>query len=294
MKKTTYKTNPELVVESESLLLEYLLLKITNKSKNNIKSLLARGNILVDNKVATKYDYKLKVGQKITIKTNQIYDKDHEEVLDVIYEDDDIIVINKPAGLLSIATNNEKNDTAYSMVMKYLKRDDHKNRIFVVHRLDRDTSGLLLFAKNEKIKFTLQDNWSDIISIRGYIAVVEGKLSEPSGTIRSWLKETTTLLVYSSHKTGDGQEAITHYQKLKEKGRFSLLDIRIDTGRKNQIRVHMKDMGHNVVGDKKYGSKTDPLKRLGLHAHILEFKHPVTSVIMHFEAPIPDEFIALF
>jgi len=294
MKKPNYKSNSEFIVENDTYLLEYLLLKITNKSKNNIKSILLRGNVLVDGKSTTKHDYKLSAGQKVVVKSAQIHDQEHEEVLDIIYEDDDMIVINKPAGLLSISTNDEKDNTAYHMVMNYLKRNNPRNRIFVVHRIDRDTSGVLLIAKNEKIKFALQDNWVNLVSVRGYIAVVEGKLKEHSGTIKSWLLETKTLLVYSSKNVGDGLEAITHYQLLKESGKYSLLDVRIDTGRKNQIRVHMKDIGHNIVGDKKYGAKTDPLKRLGLHAHILEFKHPITNKIMHFEAEIPADFISLF
>ncbi len=288
------KKDSVFIVESESLLLPFLLLNVKNKSKNNIKSQLARGNVLVGGKSITKHDYMLQKGQKVIIKWSQIYDKDYEEVLDIIYEDKDIIVINKPAGLLSVSTNNEHKNTVYHMVMTYLKRNNLKNRIYIVHRLDRETSGVLLLAKNEKIKFALQDNWSELVSIRGYIAIVEGNVEQDEGIIKSWLKETSTLLVYSSHKTGDGQEAITHYKKIRSRGKYSLLDIRLDTGRKNQIRVHMKDIKHSIVGDKKYGSKLDPLKRLGLHANILEFKHPLSKKIMHFEAPIPEEFKSLF
>ncbi|MDD2203277.1 MAG: RluA family pseudouridine synthase [Bacilli bacterium] len=288
------KKDSVFIVESESLLLPFLLLNVKNKSKNNIKSQLARGNVLVGGKSITKHDYMLQKGQKVIIKWSQIYDKDYEEVLDIIYEDKDIIVINKPAGLLSVSTNNEHKNTVYHMVMTYLKRNNLKNRIYIVHRLDRETSGVLLLAKNEKIKFALQDNWSELVSIRGYISIVEGNVEQDEGIIKSWLKETSTLLVYSSHKTGDGQEAITHYKKIRSRGKYSLLDIRLDTGRKNQIRVHMKDIKHSIVGDKKYGSKLDPLKRLGLHANILEFKHPLSKKIMHFEAPIPEEFKSLF
>jgi 23S rRNA pseudouridine1911/1915/1917 synthase len=144
------------------------------------------------------------------------------------------------------------------------------------------------------MKYLLQDRWNDIVTIREYIAVVEGKLKDKGGTIKSWLKETKTQLVYSSHKSGDGDEAITHYQVIKENDKYSLLDIRIDTGRKNQIRVHMHDLGHSVAGDKKYYATTNPLKRLGLHASILEFKHPITNKIMHFESKTPIKFINLF
>jgi 23S rRNA pseudouridine1911/1915/1917 synthase len=286
--------NTEFVVEQNALLLEYLFAKITNKSKNNIKSLLARGNVLVNGKVITQYNYQLHKKQTVIIKWGIIQDEKRQENIDIIYEDDDMIVINKPAGLLSISTEDDKERTAYHMVMEYVKHRNSQGRVFIVHRLDRDTSGVLLIAKNEKTKFTLQDKWNDIVTTRGYIAIVEGKLDKTSGTIKSWLKETTTQLVYSSHKPGDGKEAVTHYNVLKDNDRYSLLDIKIDTGRKNQIRVHMKDIGHYVIGDKKYGSQTNPLKRLGLHANILEFQHPITKKIMHFEAPMPKEFRKLF
>ena len=294
MKKNNFKPDTELVVEEPNYLLEYLFLKLSHKSKNNVKSILARGNVSVDGKVMTKHNYKLNVGQVVKIKWSQIHDKDHKEVLDILYEDNEIIVINKPAGLLSISTDSEKEDTAYHMVMNYVRRSNPRNNVFIVHRIDRDTSGVLLIAKSEQVKHLLQDNWDSVVSVRGYIAIVEGNVKEPSGTIKSWLRETKTQLIYSSNKEGDGKEAITHYKKLKGNDRYSLLDVRIDTGRKNQIRVHMKDLGHNVIGDKKYGAKSDPLKRLGLHAFVLEFKHPITDKLVRFEAPIPTKFTSLF
>lgn len=294
MKKNHNNFNIQLEVEKESYLLEYLLFNISNKSKNNIKSLLVRGNVLVDEKVITQYNYKLIPGQKVSIKTSKIYNTQFKEIIDIIYEDDDIIVINKPSGLLTIATNLEKQNTAYHIVMNYLKRNNYKNKIFVIHRLDRDTSGILMFAKNEKVKMAFQNNWDDLVLLRNYVAVVEGKIKDESGTIKSWLRETKTLLVYSSYTKDDGKLAITHYKKITENNKYTLLDIKIDTGRKNQIRVHMKDIGNNIIGDKKYGAKLDPLKRLGLHANILEVKHPFTKEIMHFEAKIPSDLMSLF
>jgi len=294
MRKNNIKPDSELIVEKPCDLLEYLLLKIENKSKNNIKSLLSRGNISVDGKVTTKYNYRLNIGQKVTIKWFQIYDKNYKEVLDILYEDNEIIVINKPAKLLTISDDNNQYNTAYSMVMNYVKRNNRGNKIFIVHRLDRDTSGVLLIAKNENIKYLLQDNWNNLLMNRGYIAVVEGKIEKDSETIKSWLKETSTKLVYSSNVKGDGKEAITHYHSIKSNNKYTLLEISITTGRKNQIRVHMKDIGHPVVGDKKYGSTSNPIKRLGLHAHILEFKHPITKKVMRFETSVPNEFESLF
>lgn len=284
-----------LTVENDTLLLEYLLLKLKDKSKNNIKSILARGSIFIGGKSITKYDYKLHKGDEIIIKSlitnNAKYDK---QPLMIVYEDDDLIVIDKPAGLLSIATDKETTHTAYHLVRNHIRRKNPKGHIFIVHRLDRETSGLLLFAKNESIKFLLQDKWNDIAITRGYIGIIEGQLDHQKGTIKSWLKESKTQMVYSSHKQGDGDKAITHYQVLKANNEYSLVDIRIDTGRKNQIRVHMKDLGHHIIGDKKYGALSNPLKRLGLHAYILEIIHPMTKKVMHFEIDIPNEFMKAF
>lgn len=294
MKKVNFKADTEFVVETPSLLLEYLLLKLKDKPRKDVKVLLLHGNVFVNGNAITQFNQKLSVGQKVIIKWSRIRDTEHNEILDIIYEDSEIIVINKPSGLLSISTDKEKSNTAYHIVMNYVKRNNPRCKIFVVHRLDRDVSGVLLIAKNENIKHLLQNNWNDLVLVRDYIAVVEGNVEKQSGTVKSWLKETTSQMVYSSDKKNDGKEAVTHYRKLKGNDKYSLLDIHIDTGRKNQIRVHMQDIGHSIVGDKKYGAKTDPLKRLGLHAPILEFKHPVTKKIMHFEAPTPAEFTRLF
>ncbi|MFZ2538335.1 MAG: RluA family pseudouridine synthase [Oscillospiraceae bacterium] len=292
-KKNKEKPNTEFIIEQESGLLEYLILKLTNQSRNNVKSLLSHREILVNGKVVTKYDYLLKEGQKLEINWSLSRDNGQKSLLDIVYEDTDIVVINKPAGLLSIATNKEDIRTAYHMLMEYVRIDNPKNRIFVVHRLDRDTSGIMVAAKNEKMKLLLQENWADIISKRGYVALVEGKLEKPKGTVRSWLRETQTHFMYSSTTDGDGQEAITDYEVVSENADYSLIDINLRTGRKNQIRVHMKDMGHSIAGDKKYGGQTDPLGRLCLHAYILEVKHPVTGKIMCFETEIPRKFISL-
>ena len=177
--------------------------------------------------------------------------------------------------------------------MNYLKESNSSNKVFVVHRLDRDTSGVLLFAKSEYIKHLFQDKWSDIVKIRGYIAIVEGKVEKDSDTIESLLIESKTKQIYSSNDD-EGKRSITHYRKITSNHKYSLLDIKIDTGRKNQIRVHMKDINHPIVGDKKYGSVDNILKRLGLHASVLEIIHPVTGKTMRFETQIPTEFKKIF
>lgn len=236
----------EFIVTEPIGLLDFLLLKLANKSRNSVKSLLTHGEVSVEGKRITQYNTLLREGQKIRINQSIIREKRQRNALDILYEDSDIIVVNKPAGLLTIASDKEKKATAYHLLTDYVRQKNPENRIFVVHRLDRDTSGVLMVAKNEKIKLALQDSWAELVSDRGYMAVVEGQLEEKSGRIRSWLKETKTLLMYSSYRAGDGLEAITDYQVLNETTEYSLLEIHLQTGRKNQIRVHMKDIGHNV------------------------------------------------
>lgn len=293
-KEITSKPDMDFIVTEPIGLLAFLLLKLPNRSRNHVKSLLAHRAVSVDGMVITQYDTALSIGQRIRINRSGIQEQKQNNMLDIIYEDSDIIVINKPSGLLSIASDKEKKHTAYHLLTDHVKLKNARNRIFTVHRLDRDTSGVLMVAKNERMKLALQDNWADLVSQRAYAAVVEGQLKEKSGRIQSWLKETKTLLMYSSPKSGDGLEAITNYHVLNETVEYSLLDIHLETGRKNQIRVHMKDLGHSIVGDKKYGSKTDPLKRLGLHAYKLEFKHPFSDKVMCFETHIPQSFTSLF
>lgn len=217
-----------------------------------------------------------------------------KEKLDIIYQDKYIIVVNKPAKLLTIASENEKNRTLYNEIYTYEKQKHKSNKIFIVHRLDKETSGLILFAKSEKIKKILQDNWDEYAKNRIYIAIVEGILKDKENTIKSWLKETKTFLTYSSQKPNDGKLAITEYKVLSSKNNTSTLMLNLLTGRKNQIRVHLNDIGHPVIGDKKYGSKVNYLKRLGLHAYKLELVHPVTNEIINLEAKIPDEFKKYF
>lgn len=209
----------------------------------------------------------------------------------IMYEDKFIIVIDKPAHLLSIATEKEKEQTMYHNVLMYERQKNKKNRIYIVHRLDKDTSGLLLFAKDEKTKNYFQNNWDSVV--RKYIAIVEGKVGKKEDSIKTYIKEEKNFISHST-KNNDGKLAITDYRLINKSKSYSLLEIDIKTGRKNQIRVHMKEINHPIIGDKKYGAKTNPLKRLGLHAYILEFIHPITKQLIHIETEMPDNFISMF
>ena len=294
-----HRKDPEYVVSKPMGLLDFLLLKITNQSRNNVKKILGSRCVLVDGAVVTQFDFQLAKGDVVTISSVPM-SKGKNPVkiterckLDIIHEDDDFIVVNKPSGLLSVATDKEKEKTAYRYLMDYVRAKNPRARIYVVHRLDKDTSGIFMVCKNEDLKNLMQDNWNNIVSKRGYYAVCEGKFKEKSGTVKSYLKETSTNIMYSSQNPHQGQLAITHYKVIKENLKYSLVDVNIDSGRKNQIRVHMGDLGHNIVGDNKYGNPSDPLNRLGLHAYELEFTHPITKQKMNFKAKIPSEFNGL-
>lgn len=275
-------------VMEDSPLLAYLFTHMSNRSKKDVKNLLSKRMILVNGVIQTHFNYPLKKGDIITIGQKQI-----QTQLDILYEDHELIVINKPSGLLSMASEKEKEKTAYHQVRQYLKEKDPKAMVFIVHRLDQFTSGVLMFAKNEKIKNLLQEKWNDIVTKRGYMAIVEGEMKKKQGTVRSYLKETKTQMVYSSNDQS-GKLAITHYQVIKSNARYSLLEVYLDTGRKNQIRVHMQDLQHPIVGDTKYKARTNPIGRLGLHSHVLELTHPVTHKKMCFEANMPESFKRLF
>lgn len=274
------------IVKENEILIEFLKKMFSNLSKNSVKSLLHNEKVFVNGNMTTKYNYELNIGDVVEIREKVAKN------IDIIYEDKDIIVINKPSGLLTAATEKEKNKTAYHLVMEYLKKKNKNNRIFIIHRLDKDTSGIIMFAKNERAKHLYQDNWNDIVKKRCYYAVIDGKMENKEGTIKSYLKENGNM-VYSV-KDRSGKLAITEYKVLKERKNICLLDINLKTGRKNQIRVHMKENKTPILGDLKYGEKSKLINRLALHAYKLELVNPVTKKLLTFEINMPNEFKMLF
>lgn len=283
-------------VEAPTLLLDFLLNAMAGKGRNAVKSILSRGQVSVDGRQTKRHDIPLAPGQQVTISWKRVPDGKSAAFLglSILHEDDDVIVVHKDAGLLSIATEREKELTAYRQLSDHVRRADSRSRIFVVHRLDRDTSGVMMFAKSEAIQQKLQQDWQDSVKERSYIALVEGTVATPEGTVRSWLKENKAMIMYSSSKPDDGQLAVTHYKTLETGTGYSLLEVHLETGRKNQIRVHMKDIGHPIVGDKKYGAHSGPIQRLGLHAHVLAFRHPRSGKALRFESPVPPAFMRVF
>lgn len=276
--KNSYK------IEEAIILIDALIEKLGYTHKK-AKSLLTNELVLVNGKCTTKYNHQLRKGDEVVIRTfNNNFVPSNVEIL---YEDKDIIVVNKPHNLLTISTENEKEKTLYHIISDYVKIKNKNARIFIVHRLDRETSGIILFAKNEKVKKLYQDNWEDLVKYRGYVAVVCGKLDKEKDTITVNLKENDNFKVYVNR---EGKEAITKYEVVQSNDKYSLLDIELKTGRKNQIRATFEYLNHPIVGDYKYSCKDNSLRRLGLHAYKLILTNPVTHTKMNFEIKIPKEF----
>lgn len=282
--------NNKYEVKEKMILIDFLE-KVLKKSHKDAKKLLTNKQILVNNKINSKYNTQLNVGDTIII--NSFNTNNMDSKVEILYEDKDIIVVNKPAGLLTIATENEKEKTLYHLVSDYTKKSNKNNKVFIIHRLDKETSGIVIFAKNEKIKKLYQNNWDDLVLYRGYTAVLEGTLPKYRGKIIQYLKENKdSFKIYVTDKN-NGKKAVTLYKVLKENDKYTLVDIEIQTGRKNQIRVALNDIKHPIVGDRKYYQGKQSIKRLYLHSYYIEFNHPVTKQLIKIELDIPTEFIKL-
>ncbi|GAB3521731.1 RluA family pseudouridine synthase [Emticicia fontis] len=292
-KHTNKPAETKFEVKEESELLVFLLKNI-NKSRNDVKVLLRDKHIFIDDRAVTQFNHILKAGQLVEVKWNKGPEEQRQRGLSVVFEDQYLIVIEKQEGVLSIATEKQKDNNAYSTLSAYVKKQSPSNRIFIVHRLDRETSGLMIFAKSEKIQKLLQESWNETIEERTYLAITEGAVEKDEGTIISYLVESKALIVYSTQNPDTGQKAITHYEVLRRSKKYSLVKFNLETGRKNQIRVHAKDMKHPIVGDAKYGATSNPINRLGLHAWVLSFKHPITKEDLRFETEVPSKFMKLF
>lgn len=279
-----------ITVNESDTLFNILKSNFSDLSNKKIKSFIKYKMVEVDDVVVTNSN--LEVGINSVVKVTFSKKVIDEVDIDIIYEDKDIIVIDKPAGLLSISNKKEKNATAFRLVSDYIKKDKKTAKLFVVHRLDQATSGVLMFAKNEKTKEMFQKNWSEIVKLREYYAVCEGKTLKEE-TIESYLTMNHFQIVYSTKDKSLGWYAKTHYKTLKQNAKYSLVLVDISTGRRNQIRVHMSEGGHPIVGDKKYGAKNNPIGRLALHASRLELVDPRTKKLVFFKAPAPPEIIDL-
>lgn len=285
----------QLKVTQEEPLLSFLMNSLKDFSRTKIKSLLKHRAVFINRKQTSQFDAPLSPGDIVSVETQA--ENAHaaylESKLDIVYQDDILVVINKPANLLTIATEKERKQTAYYQLHEYLKtvQKGPQKPVFIVHRLDREVSGLLVFAKTHSSKIWLQDNWHHFR--KRYYAIVEGAVKEKSGVLESYLYENKFLKMYSGKPGPDGKKAVTLFERIETVNHYSLLEVELLTGRKHQIRVHLSDMKHPLVGDDKYGAKTDPLKRIALHAYYLEIEHPGTGKKLIFKTPAPPEFSRL-
>ena len=310
-------TGQNFKVAHEGALLQYLFEILPGQSRTGVKNLLSKGQVLVNGEGQTAFDLPLKKGDTITILpkgisiARAVKSDAKDEVLKagvkILFEDENYIVVDKPSGMLTVATGKEKK-TLYALLNAYIKVNARMQRkedliagrtpdrstakIWIVHRLDKGTSGALVFAKNERAKDILQSRWKDLVAERKYVAWLEGKLEKESGAIQTWLVENPKSLKMNSFDTEvkDGQLAITHYRVLSYSRRYTQVEFSLETGRKNQIRVHAASLGHPVAGDDKYGAETDPIKRLALHAATLVFRNPFSNKMVRCSSPLPESF----
>lgn len=289
-------------VEEVAELLPFLLTKMGGMTRTSVKQLLGQRRVKVNSAIQTRHDTPLHKGDLITIESGRGNVELRHPKLRIIYEDDALIVVEKKNGLLTVPVNQKSSETTvFSILKEYVKKQSYRNTVYVVHRLDRETSGLLVFAKSPELQEYMRTYWRQLVTKRTYVALVEGKLAQKEGKITSWLTENPhTAMVSSSPVDNGGQLAITNYKVLQElelgvesqESEISLVELNLETGRTNQIRVHMASMGHPVVGDRKYGNgnESSPIDRLCLHARTLEFIHPMTEKKVRFESAIPKEF----
>ena len=293
-------------VEAATELMPFLLSKLGGMTRTSVKQLLSQRRVTVNAGVQTRHDTPLQGGDVVQVLQGRGNVELRHPKLRVVYEDDALIVVEKKNGVLTVPVKaDSKEMTVFSILKEYVKKQSYRNTVHVVHRLDRETSGLLVFAKSQELQEYMRTYWRQLVTKRMYVALVEGILEKKEGKITSWLTEDNrTALVSSSPVDNGGQLAITNYKVLKEislpvgdvdvKAAYSLVELNLETGRTNQIRVHMASMGHPVVGDRKYGNGNEysPIDRLCLHARVLEFIHPMTEKKVRFEAPLPKEFRA--
>lgn len=277
-------------VNEEITLMPFLIASMPERKRTSIKELLRHNQVAVNGTPISQFNSVLNPGDEVKVNLTREWRVFYNRRLKLVYEDDDIIVVNKGYGLLSMGNDKVKDGTAYSILREYVKWENPRNKIFIIHRLDRDTSGLMMFAKTIEAKETMQHNWNNMVLNRKYLAVVEGKVEPADGVVRSYLAENSEHEVYSTPDSSKGQLAVTRYRTLSSKNGYSLMEVELDTGRKNQIRVHMKELGHPIAGDRRYGASSSPIHRLALHAQTLRFVHPVTRKEMSFTTPVPSGF----
>ncbi len=288
------KSNPlKFKVTEPAQLMEFLMKKFDGISRNKVKRMLANNTVSVDGQKTSQYDFALEPGMVVEIGKPNARERFRSPWLNIVYEDKYLLVIDKKEGLLTNSPTKEK-DTAQGILNNYFISTQQRCRAHTIHRLDRDTSGLMLFAKSKEVALMFEEDWKNTVYDRRYVAVLCGEMEKAEGKVESWLKDNKAFVTYSSPTDNGGKFAQTYYRTLMTHKGYSLVELTLDTGRKNQIRVHMADIGHPVVGDPKYGNGDNSLGRLCLHAYKLCFHHPIKKTDMEFETPFPDVFAKPF
>lgn len=288
------KENTILHVKESTTLIDFLLSKMGGMTRTSVKQLLGQRRVKVGAAIQTRHDFPLVAGNQITIMSGRGNIQLKHPKLKIVYEDNDLIIVHKQPGLLTVAASAKSNETtAFSILREFVRRQNARANIYVVHRLDRETSGLLIFARSQELQQYMRTYWHELVTERTYVALVEGAMEKKEGQIKTWLTEDSrNAVVYSSPTDDGGDLAITNYKVLRSNGDYSLVQLQLETGRTNQIRVHMQSIGHPVVGDRKYGhgNAYSPIDRLCLHAQVISFIHPVTEKKVRFESAAPKEF----
>jgi 23S rRNA pseudouridine1911/1915/1917 synthase len=280
-------------LDKDSTLIEAVTAILSDHTATKIKSMLRHDQFAVNGSPSSQFNRPVKSGDELEINFDHSFIVFKNPRIRLVYEDDDIMIVDKGYGILSTGTEHVKEGTVFSIMRSYVKHNNHAAHIFIVHRLDRDTSGLMIIAKTEVAQQALLNNWSNMIIDRKYVAVVEGVMEKDADVVKSYLTENNQFEVYSTNDPSAGKLATTSYRTIKRGSDFSLIELALKVGHKNQIRVHMKDIGHPVSGDRKYGAQPNAIHRLALHASTLHFVHPVTRKEMNFETPIPPSFLSM-
>ncbi len=286
-KYTDYK------VKNPMILIDFLINCVPGTSRSKAKKLLSNKMVFVNQVITTQFDTPLKPGQLVQIANKGNLHDLRNKFVKIVYEDAFIVVVAKECGIVSVPMPGTKENSVKNILIEYVKRTNKKASVHTVHRLDRGTSGLMMFAKRRDVQQILIEQWHQIITERKYVAVVDGYMENDKGTVTSWLSNNQKYVIFSSPINNGGKYAVTNYRTVKRNNDMSLVELVLQTGRTNQIRVHMQDLNHPVVGDDKYGKKSDKVNRLCLHAKSLCFYHPITRELMKFDSPLPDLFTTL-
>ncbi len=274
-------------------LLQFLMEDGPRLNRSKAKQLLSYKMVFVDNVIVTQFNAPLSKGQLVRISQRGNQHVLNSPFVSIVYEDAFLLVVDKSVGILTNTQPGMRDNSVKRILDEYVKRERRAYSVHTVHRLDRVTSGLLIFAKRRDVQEAFMNNWHNYVYDRRYVALTEGRMERDHGTVESWLSDNRMFLTYSSPTDNGGKFAVTHYVTLQRGKEYSLVELRLETGRKNQIRVHMQDIGHPIAGDQKYGAQTDPLGRVCLHAYRLEFRHPITGENLQFNMPVPPQFQTL-